>query len=108
VGVGVGVGLTGCDAPEGMSSGTGAGVMRGAGVVGVATARGGIVTPARSSAGPAGAGVGVGVGSGSEKPPGVLCAASGREAVASKAAARRGGKGEETRVIGSVCVRFRG
>jgi uncharacterized metal-binding protein len=57
--------------------GAGAVFAKGVGVAAagaLGTARGGIATPAISSAGPAGAGVGVGAGGGSAK---VSCAASG-------------------------------
>jgi 7-cyano-7-deazaguanine reductase len=95
----------GAGADSGVS--VGAGVMRGAGRL-----RGGIATPARSSAGPAGAalgvGVGVGVWAGSEKLTGVSCAASGIAASSASGTAARRKRGIGGRVMAVFRKRLAG
>jgi len=70
---------------RGAAVGSGVGVAVG---LGVGAARGGIITPARSSAGPAGAGVGAGRGGGRLKVPGFCCAAKGTASASAAQAAR--------------------
>jgi hypothetical protein len=70
--------------------GEGSGCITGDGAA-LGTARGGMATPARSSAGPAGTGLGVGVASGRVKVPGCCWAKSGAVS-ASAAAVRQAGK----------------
>jgi hypothetical protein len=75
---------------ERVALGAGSGSITGEGAA-LGTARGGMATPARSSAGPAGAGLGVGVASGRVKVPGCCWAKSGAVS-ASAAAVRQAGK----------------